>query len=163
MFDILERVAPPNHDVTTDEAALHYHYADVVAAGFTRNDVSGASPSEETRIWSASRVVLPHLGNNIAAWNMCATQHPSTEEEGRPLPDGTPDFTTIMLTLIRLEAQNTDLLVSINVPHIRGEYDPASVDMEAGTMGPLTEAAMEWQAQIYKSFRIEDWDLFVDE
>jgi hypothetical protein len=37
-----------------------------------------------------------------------------------------------MLTLIRLVDQETDMLVTINVPHVPGSYEAGSVDLEGG-------------------------------
>lgn len=48
-----------------------------------------------------------------------ATQTPhGAADPSRP---ESPDFTAILLNLIRLEKQQTDVLITINVPHIKGE------------------------------------------
>jgi len=74
-----------------------------------------------------------------------------------------PDFTGILLTLIRLEPQRTDLLVAINVPHVPGEYEYESVDLHAGRVGKLLEEAGEVMDFVLESFEVVDWGLFVEE
>lgn len=70
-----------------------------------------------------------------------------------------PDFTALVMTLLRLEKQNTDILITINVPHIKGEYDEAEVDLELGKKGKLIGDAVEYAARIWKTFTVKDWGL----
>jgi hypothetical protein len=65
-----------------------------------------------------------------------------------------------VLTLIRLEEDSTDILITINVPHIKGEYTEEEVDMQAGKQGKLIENAVEYAAKIWETFKIKDWGLF---
>lgn len=74
-----------------------------------------------------------------------------------------PDFTGILLTLIRLESQQTDLVVSVNVPHVGGDYNKDDVDPSAGKQGPMLDAATSFRDRILQTFEIKDWDLFVQE
>jgi len=74
-----------------------------------------------------------------------------------------PDFTGILLTLIRLEAQQTDLVICVNVPHVDGEYNKDDVDPSAGKQGAMLDAATAFRDRILQSFEIKDWDLFVQE
>lgn len=71
-----------------------------------------------------------------------------------------PDFTAIILTLLRLEKESTDLLVTINVPHIKGEYDEDEVDLQLGRQGKLIGDAVEFAARIWATFKVKDWHLF---
>ena len=71
-----------------------------------------------------------------------------------------PDFTAIVLSLIRLEKESTDILVTINVPHIKGEYTENEIDMQIGKQGKLIENAVEFAARIWETFKIKDWGLF---
>jgi len=91
---------------------------------------------------------------------MLASQHPHTTD--RP-GQQQPDFTAILLTMLRLERQQTDVLISINVPHVPGEYDAAQLRLEAGEWGPLVGAAVKHRDEILKTFRVLDWALFVQE
>lgn len=68
-----------------------------------------------------------------------------------------------MLTLIRLEEQKTDMLVTINVPHIAGQYEAGSVDLENGKMGSFLEQAGKWREKVLGSFEIREWGLFGEE
>lgn len=65
------------------------------------------------------------------------------------------------MTLLRLEKYKTDILVTINVPHIKGEYNEEDVDLELGKQGKLIGDAVDYAARIWGSFKIKDWGLFV--
>jgi hypothetical protein len=69
----------------------------------------------------------------------------------------------ITLTLIRLVDQKTDMLVTINVPHVPGSYEAGSVDLERGQMGPLLEQAGRWRERVLESFEVREWGLFGEE
>lgn len=66
----------------------------------------------------------------------------------------------MLLALIRLEDAKTDLLVTVNVPHVQGEYDAAAVDFHTGAVGPLLEEAGKWQDKILGTLEVCDWGLF---
>lgn len=95
---------------------------------------------------------------DMPAYSLIATQTP------RPDPSkgatSAPDFTAIILTLLRLEKESTDVLITINVPHIKGEYNEEEVDLELGKQGKLIGDAVEYAAKIWESFRVRDWNLF---
>ena len=61
---------------------------------------------------------------------------------------------------MRLEREKTDLLITINVPHIRGEYEEEDVDLELGKQGKLIGDAVDYAAQIWETFKVKDWGLF---
>lgn len=65
------------------------------------------------------------------------------------------------MSLVRLVEQKTDIVIVMNVPHIPGTYDKASVDPSAGKMGHLLEKGMEARAKLLGTFEINDWGLFV--
>lgn len=89
------------------------------------------------------------------AYTLIATQTPPPKGDTK-----SPDFTAIVLTLIRLERESTDILITINVPHIKGEYTEEEVDMQMGKQGVLIENAVEFAAKIWETFKIKDWGLF---
>lgn len=64
------------------------------------------------------------------------------------------------MTLLRLQRQKSDIVITINVPHIRGEYDQDEVDLELGKQGKLIGHAVEYSARIWETLRIKDWGLF---
>jgi hypothetical protein len=66
------------------------------------------------------------------------------------------------LTLIRLERESTDIVITINIPHVKGEYDEAEVDLEIGKQGKMIKNAVEYAAMIWETFKIKDWNLFND-
>jgi hypothetical protein len=96
-----------------------------------------------------------HNREGTPAYTLIATQTPP------PAPDSkSPDFTAIVLTLIRLEKESTDILITINVPHIKGEYTEEEVNMQMGKQGKLIEDAVEFATKIWETFKIKDWGLF---
>ncbi|KAK6397516.1 hypothetical protein LTR65_006493 [Meristemomyces frigidus] len=72
-----------------------------------------------------------------------------------------PEFVGILLTMIRLVEQKTDLIIAINVPHVAGTYDEAEVDLAGGKYGKLIEAAMGLREKVVETLEIRDWGLFV--
>jgi hypothetical protein len=62
--------------------------------------------------------------------------------------------------LLRFEKQKTDVLITINVPHIKGEYDEDEVDLALGKQGELIGDAVEYAARIWETFKVNDWGLF---
>jgi hypothetical protein len=61
---------------------------------------------------------------------------------------------------VRLEREQTDILITINVPHIKGEYDEEEVDLALGKQGELIGDAVEYAAKIWSTFEVRDWKLF---
>jgi hypothetical protein len=110
------------------------------------------------------------ISEDIPAYTLIATLSPhvpppASSAEGdvsssRPARPNTPDFTAIILTLVRLEQEKTDILITINVPHIRGEYDEEDVDLQLGKQGKLIGDAVDYAARIWESFNVKDWGLF---
>lgn len=66
----------------------------------------------------------------------------------------------MILTLVRLEKEKTDVLITINVPHIKGEYDEEDVDLALGKQGELIGDAVEFAARIWSTFEVKSWRLF---
>ena len=92
------------------------------------------------------------------AYTLIATQTPPPPD---PESSSTaPDFTAIVMNLIRLEEESTDILITINVPHIKGEYTEEEVDLQMGKQGRLISDAVEYAARIWETFKIKDWGLF---
>lgn len=64
------------------------------------------------------------------------------------------------MTLVRFEKIKTDILITINVPHIKGEYDEEDIDLQLGKQGKLIGDAVEYSARIWSTFKVKDWELF---
>lgn len=138
-----------------------YHYKDITEEGHVREDTES---EEETQIWESGKVVIPHLGGEVPAYSMFATQSPRVQPPAAARSGKPPVvFTGILMTLIRLEKQKTDLIISVNVPHAQGEYNPDDVDPVAQKPGPLLTIARLHQQKLLESFKIEDWGLFVED
>ncbi|KAK4994355.1 hypothetical protein LTR66_005600 [Elasticomyces elasticus] len=144
IFDILEQV-----DVGTDTDALQYHLKDIVG-----------EDAEQTKIWTSNAAVFSELPPQTPAYTLFATQQASAERitQGRA-----PDFTGILLLLIRLNGKKTDLVITINVPHAPGEYAPEDVDLATGKLGRLLEAAVQYRDRLLQTFEVKDWSLFGQE
>ncbi|KAI9822340.1 MAG: hypothetical protein M1827_000058 [Pycnora praestabilis] len=143
-IDITERV----NSVSTDEAALTFHFEDIVEG------------AEGIRVWSSNAVHFSKLPEGTPAFTLFATQRPISTPRASP---PTVQFTGIVMTLIRLEGASTDIVITINVPHRKGEYAEADVDLEHGKLGKDLEVAILLRDQVLRTFEIKDWSLFVQE
>ena len=61
----------------------------------------------------------------------------------------TPIYITMYFTLIRLEAQATDIVITLNVPTITGS--PETLD---------ESVARDVVSKVVQSFEVKDWNLF---
>ncbi|WZH46531.1 hypothetical protein QYS62_007611 [Fusarium acuminatum] len=134
IFDITERVGGSGSGPEVDGRAMTTHLEDMVGSDI----------------------------DTVKIWNTAETEFSNLECVIFKSRDSTsaPDFTAIILTLLRLEKAKTDILITINVPHIKGEYDEAEVDLELGRQGKLIGDAVEYSASIWSTFKIKDWGLF---
>ncbi|KAH0565650.1 hypothetical protein GP486_000960 [Trichoglossum hirsutum] len=149
IFDITER---PD-SVTTDEAALKLHLDDIF------------DPDDNPKLWYQNKAQLSHFPEQTPAYTVFKTKHfPQVASEESGPPPGlkaTPVFTAVIVTIVRLETQKTDIVVTINVPHIRGSYDERSVDLERGQLGALLNTALAHQDRVFRTLEVKDWSLFV--
>ncbi|KAF2814253.1 Mog1p/PsbP-like protein [Mytilinidion resinicola] len=144
IFDILEWV----EDAASDEAALKVHFQDIV-------DGSG----DATNFHEVKQATLAKMPST-PAHTLLAIQTPATPPT--PPRNPQPDFTAILLTLVRLAEQKTDITIAINVPHVAEEYALGSVDLENGKPGVMLEAAAMVREKVLASFEVKDWGLFVN-
>ncbi|KAK3949674.1 hypothetical protein QBC32DRAFT_348520 [Pseudoneurospora amorphoporcata] len=149
IVDITERVGPSGPtSLEEDGRALTTHLEELVG-----DDV------DTVKVWNTTETQFTKLDSSIPAYTLIATQTPkSTDSDSRRAQ--APDFTALILTLVRLERERTDVLVTINVPHIKGEYDEEEVDLALGKQGALLGSAVEYAARIWESFEVRDWGLF---
>ncbi|CAH0017508.1 unnamed protein product, partial [Clonostachys rhizophaga] len=147
IFDITERVGEPGSGPEIDGRAMTTHLEDLVG-----------DDRDTLKIWNTAETEFTRLEEGIPAYTLISTQSPKVgaSKEG----GSSPDFTAIIMTIIRLEKQKTDILITVNVPHIKGEYDEEDVDLELGKQGKLIGDAVEYSARIWQSFKIKDWSLF---
>ncbi|GKT39904.1 putative Ras-related protein Rab7 [Colletotrichum spaethianum] len=145
IFDITERVGPAGSSPEIDGRAMTTHLEELVG-----EDI------DTVKVWNTTETSFSRLSPDVPAYTLIATQTPRAKKSG----SSAPDFTAIILTLLRLEKESTDILVTINVPHIKGEYDEADVDLELGKQGKLIGDAVEYAARIWETFKVKDWTLF---
>ncbi|OCK78565.1 Mog1p/PsbP-like protein [Lepidopterella palustris CBS 459.81] len=155
IFDICERV----ENAGSDEDALKLHFDDIVAGS-----------AEGSTFWEKGNARLAKMPNTPVR-TLLATQHPTPPTPPQlPISTTLPpprkpslDFTGIILLLVRLETQKTDIIITVNVPHVAGEYAKNDVDPENGRWGTFMERAVGIRERILSSFEVLDWSLFVNE
>ncbi|KAM7221931.1 nuclear import protein mog1 [Rhypophila decipiens] len=170
IFDITERVGPAGGGLEEDGQALTTHLEELVGDDVNTVKVWNTT---ETQFSKLEYVVYYHFlflsllkgfkrltsrkqnSDDIPAYTLIATQTPKVQERA-----SAPDFTALILTLVRLEKESTDILITINVPHIKGEYDEDEIDLALGKQGELIGDAVEYAAKIWSTFAIKDWGLF---
>lgn len=148
IVEITERVGGPGSSAEIDGKALSVHLEEIVGS-----DVEGV------KVWNTTDTEFTLLGSKIPAYTLIATQTPKADSK-RGGSSSSPDFTALILTLLRLEREKTDILITVNVPHIKGSYDEDEIDLEMGKQGKLIGDAVEHAARIWSSFDILDWKLF---
>ncbi|TGJ77600.1 hypothetical protein E0Z10_g10671 [Xylaria hypoxylon] len=151
IVEINERVGAGGSTPEIDGRALTTHLEEIVGDGV-----------EGLKVWNTTPTQFSKLDEEIPAYTLIATLSPNASDEvesGAPRAN-TPDFTAIILSLVRLERERTDILITVNVPHIRGEYDEEDVDLQLGKQGQLIGDAVDYASQIWKSFKVRDWGLF---
>jgi hypothetical protein len=172
IFDITERVGPSGQGPKIDGRALTTHLEELVGSDKDSLKIWNTAETEFSRLEyeytrppCASTLVqkLTCFSTNFnrqrfPAYTLISTQTPQAGQSKER--SSAPDFTALIMTLLRLEKYNTDILITINVPHIKGEYDEEEVDLELGKQGQLIGDAVEFSARIWESFKIKDWGLF---
>ncbi|KAK5625487.1 hypothetical protein RRF57_001203 [Xylaria bambusicola] len=153
IIEINERVGEDGSSEEIDGTALTTHLREIVG-----DDIEGL------KVWNTTPTQFSKLDEDIPAYTLIATLAPhglpSKEGESAAARGNAPDFTAMVLTLLRLEREHTDILITINVPHIRGEYDEEDVDLQLGKQGQLIGDAVEYASRIWETFKVKDWGLF---
>ena len=98
-----------------------------------------------------------YLHRQASARSLIATQHPRLATNTR---HDVPEFTAILMTLIRLAEQKTDILISINIPHFTQGNELEHINIDNEKLGSLISTGLKYQDQLLKSFNIINWDIF---
>ncbi|KAI1122052.1 Mog1p/PsbP-like protein [Nemania abortiva] len=154
IIEINERIGGEGSTPEIDGRALTTHLEEIVG-----------EDAERLKVWNTTPTQFSKLDEDIPAYTLIATLSPktssSTEAEGSGASRAkSPDFTAMILTLVRLERESTDILITVNVPHIRGEYDEEEVDLQLGKQGQLIGDAVDYASRIWETFKVRDWGLF---
>ena len=64
------------------------------------------------------------------------------------------------MLLIRLAPQETDIVVTVNMPYMRGAYEAEDVDFAQGKLGSLGQAGEALMERVRATFEVRDWELF---
>lgn len=137
----------------------------MVSTGYTS---ARADEKEQSRFWNAGEINIPSLAlsdtdtedaklgkQGARVLGLVGTQHPVQQHEHQKT-----EFTALLTTLVRLPDKQTDILITVSVPHAKGEYDPHGLDLEKGQWGPLIERGLQIRREIWLSFDVRDWTLF---
>ncbi|KAL8854065.1 MAG: hypothetical protein Q9221_001188 [Calogaya cf. arnoldii] len=145
IVEIAERVSQP----PTDQEALKFHFEDIV------------DEHDTSRTWHTGVAQLPHFPPNTPCYTLLATTTPPPATNGN-VRAKTPSFTAVLLTLIRLVAQSTDIVVTVNIPHIPGHQEPSDgeVNFDEGKFGSLVEEGVKIRDEVWRSLEVRDWGLF---
>lgn len=177
IFDITQRVNAP--EGPSDMDAVDFHFKDIAV-----------DQGRTAKIWGKRAVLLLNLSVTTSS-SSPLTQNiltktnspdkPAYEVIGtvsaRPNDPPTlpPTFIAILMTIIRLEQQKTDIVVTINVPFddpevVRREkciaspvYTGSDIDSENGDRSELLKFGMQVASEVVGNFKILDWGLFVPE
>ncbi|KAK4149104.1 hypothetical protein C8A00DRAFT_47220 [Chaetomidium leptoderma] len=166
IFDITQRVDAPGDGLERDGRALTIHLEDLVG-----------DDADTVKVWNTTETQFSYLDDDTPAYTLIATQTPKRarrndgdgdgdddddddDDHGRRAAASAPDFTALILTLVRFEKEKTDMLITINVPHIKGEYDEDEIDLAMGKQGELIGDAVEYAARIWSTFEVKSWRLF---
>lgn len=149
IFETLQRVGPPGSDLEADGRALTTHLEDIVA----EDDLP------TLRVWNTTETQFTNLDKDIPAYTLIATLIPKAKAKANAnSASPAPDFTAMILTLVRLEKVQMDVVITINVPHIKGHYDEDEIDLALGKQGELIGDAVEFAARIWDSFEVRHWE-----
>ncbi|KAI5817515.1 hypothetical protein BZA77DRAFT_35187 [Pyronema omphalodes] len=143
VFDILCRVEG------SDEEAVNAHWEDVAV-----------EDGRSQKLFQTGGAQVPGLPN-IKAIQLIGTINKPTDSA----------FTALLMTIIRLEAQKTDFVVTVNVPFLTPEQVAAEGMVAApqfqgelsGEPGALLQAGLAIRDRILETLKVEDWGLFVDD
>ncbi|KAK8109115.1 multicopy suppressor of ts gsp1 [Apiospora sp. TS-2023a] len=153
VFEIDERVGEKGNGPEIDGLAMTTHLEEIVGDDIERTKVWNTTPTLFSKLESPAYTLIATISPKKAPAAAASGSSSSSEKNS-------PDFTAIILTLVRLEREKTDLLITINVPHIRGEYNEEDVDLELGRQGKLIGDAVDYAAKIWETFKVKDWNLF---
>lgn len=98
------------------------------------------------------------FSSGTACYTTIVTGGSSPQQQGRP---NEPDFVVVLLSIIRLEPQRTDLVVAVNVPFIPGRYVDADVNWDMRNLGPLGEEGLKMREVLKQTLEVVEWGLFV--
>ena len=140
-----------------------------------------SSLSEYSRLWMDS-TCTDCPSPSISAYTLFATTTRSTPDNKLSLSElpnsasyqfsgNDSNFTALLLLVIRLPQHFTDIVITINIPHIVAShasidqdegntYRPGTIDLAGGTNGKLVDEGLEIRKRILKTFEILDWGLF---
>ncbi|KAL8939892.1 MAG: hypothetical protein Q9211_002535 [Gyalolechia sp. 1 TL-2023] len=68
------------------------------------------------------------------------------------------------LPLFPLVPQSTDIVVTINIPHIPGQQEPSdgAVDFQEGKFGSLVDEGVRIRDEVWRTLQVKNWGLFGD-
>jgi len=129
-------------DVASDEEAATFHLDDQV-----EEDVY--------RIWQNKPVFAERFPSTTRGRYLVATV--------KNRDDHSVDFVGIVMIMLRLREYQTDLVITISVPHVGGHYDTRGMDLSEGRLGSLMESANILKDAIAHSLECADFSFLLKE
>ncbi|KAI9738194.1 MAG: hypothetical protein M1834_008692 [Cirrosporium novae-zelandiae] len=140
----------PSSKAATDAAALKYHLDDL-------NDAD-----DKVQVLEAKNMVLTQFPAGTSTSLLLATT--SRPAPRSPPRTPIPKITGLILLLVRLIPQETDVLVTVNLPYMPGEFEEGDVDVEGGRIGGrILEDGKAIMEVVVRSLEVRDWGLFGSE
>ncbi|KAL8699770.1 MAG: hypothetical protein Q9201_005815 [Fulgogasparrea decipioides] len=145
VIELTERVSEPS----SDQEALKFHFEDIV------------DEHDSSKIWKTDVAHLSNFPSDTPSYFLLATTTPPPATNGDAVRPLTPKFVAILLTMIRLVGTSTDIIVTVNIPHIPGHQEPTEeVNFEEGKYGSLVEEGLRIINEVWKSLEVKNWGLF---
>lgn len=159
--DMSELREVPDHqevwcDIISDRSVIveileRKSLSDEQAVEFFLSDLAVCNEARDTSVVSERQVLVVEETPGLPADVRCF--YAVTDQTVAKFKEACGNRVLIHLLIIRLVAQETDILVSLN--------DPVSIDPQSSSAGvPVVQGSNEVFAAIMKSFKIVDWDLF---
>ncbi|TKA66256.1 hypothetical protein B0A49_08428 [Cryomyces minteri] len=150
IFDITERVL--SDPGKTDRDALLFHFEDIFS-----EETEYALPEVQDLTSQNDR---NESGQHIPTYMLCSRiKHSALTRSSSGL---VADSTIIVLLLIRLVRQQTDIVITINLPHVSRGFE-AGQDVQQSELEKSAAIGKEYAEVILNSFQIKEWGLFVQE
>jgi hypothetical protein len=68
------------------------------------------------------------------------------------------DFVAAIALLARLEKQETDLLIQVQIPHAKGDIKESDVKLDAPSA--MMKSGLEMAAEMAKTLEVKNWRIF---
>ncbi|KAF1808466.1 Mog1p/PsbP-like protein [Eremomyces bilateralis CBS 781.70] len=148
IFDILEHIGPS--EAKDDLEALDFHFRGITDDTGDETMVHKVSSTEPKLDKMPNTKVLSLLGSL------------RSKEGARPRRANEADWTAILLALVRLPEKGTDIVITVNVPHVPS-FHPENIDIGNEQFDEFVKDGLDVMEQVMATFDVKDWNLFVND